>query len=147
MGVRGSGFRALRCCQTTASRAGPLEPGAAVAAAEVDIDGADVAAALTFGLDDEEARAAAPASGLRAPPQLVLLGMGEPWMERALQGLAASFPGRAAGIAAFSEEARPRRACRGGKAPPHWRGGPWQACQAGHWCRRSDRNGKFQHAL
>lgn len=36
----------------------------------------------------------------------MLLGTGEPWMEGALLGLAPSFPGRAAGIAAFSEEAR-----------------------------------------
>ncbi len=77
------------------------------AAIEADISGADVDAALALDPDDEDARAAAPASGLRPAPQLVLLGTGEPWMEHALQGLAASFPGRAAGIAAFSEEARP----------------------------------------
>jgi hypothetical protein len=62
------------------------------------------------------ARAAAPGGApLRAPPQLALLGTGEAWMERALQALGASFPGRAAGIAAFSEEAR----ARAGAPPPH----------------------------
>lgn len=66
-----------------------------------------MAAALALDAGTGGARGAVPAGGLRAPPQLVLLGTGEPWMERALQGLAASFPGRAAGIAAFSEEARP----------------------------------------
>ena len=37
--------------------------------------------------------------------QLVMLGAGEGWMERGLEGLERSYPGRAAGIAGFDEAA------------------------------------------
>ncbi len=85
---------------------------------------ADAEPAMSTG---RAARAAAPGGGpLRAPPQLALLGTGEAWMERALQALGASFPGRAAGIAAFSEAARARSLA----APPPHPAWPAAACVA-----------------
>ena len=47
----------------------------------------------------------APAQPLEPGMQLVMLGAGEGWMERGLEGLERSYPGRATGIAGFDEAA------------------------------------------
>ena len=48
-------------------------------------------------------QAATPFDLLSPGPQLVILGTGEPWMERALNSLEAAYPGKGAGIPRFDE--------------------------------------------